>query len=117
MTELERLNQDLAHNEELAGKLEAALKGIAERKEAGSDGEAMVKAAAELGYTISIADLERATAENELLDLDALTQVSGGDKSEYCTIKYSCYAAFLHPDGENEACFNNYYCGLLVKMK
>ena len=119
MTELERLNQDFANHEDLRNRMDAALKGIAERKEAHSDGEAMVKAAAELGYTISIADLERTMAARAQLDNDALEMVAGGeDKTEWCFADYYCYTT-VHAGGRVPRCMSDYYCqgGIFLKKE
>ena len=74
--EMLRLERDM--NEQLQEKLDTEIKRIAEAGEAQSDGEAMVKAAAALGYTITIEELERSIADLEKLDDDEL-DASGGN--------------------------------------
>ena len=77
--ELQRLERDLKEQPELREKLEAEIKRIAETKEAESDGEAMVKAAAALGYTITPEELDRSAVDLEKLDDDELDAAGGGD--------------------------------------
>lgn len=48
--EMLRMERDLNESQELREKLEAEIKRIAVAKEAESDGEALLKAAAALGY-------------------------------------------------------------------
>ena len=82
----------LEDNKELQEKYEAALKRISKNKEASSDGEALVKAAAEVGFPLTMADLERKQAENEELSDHDLEMVSGGTTSSdtFCWVDYSC---------------------------
>jgi hypothetical protein len=75
--ELQRLERDLNEQAELKAKLEAEMKRIAEAGEAACDGEAMVKAAAALGYTITLEELERAAADLEPLDDEELEAAGG----------------------------------------
>ena len=63
--ELQRLERDLNEQAELREKLNAEMKRIAEAGEAVCDGEAMVKAAAALGYDVTLEELERAAADLE----------------------------------------------------
>ena len=53
----------LKDNKDLQEKYEAALKRIVENKEATGDGETLAKAAAEVGFSLTMADLERKQAE------------------------------------------------------
>ncbi|MEE1200764.1 MAG: hypothetical protein U0L09_08935, partial [Christensenellales bacterium] len=58
----------LKANNALREQYEGALQRISENKEASCDGEAMVKAAAEAGYTLTIPEAERFMAEYQTLD-------------------------------------------------
>ena len=88
---------------------------MVEAKDAENDGEAMVKAAAALGYAVTLEDLERAAAELETVDDDELAEVAGGNNEEYCLGKnYSC-GKFWHNDhedeeGHDERCWTGYHC-------
>ena len=68
--ELLRMERDLNGHPELREKLDAEIRRIADAGEAQSDGEAMAKAAAALGYSITPEELERTTADLEKLDDD-----------------------------------------------
>ena len=76
--EMLRLEHDLNGQPELREKLDAEIGRIAKTGEAECDGEAMVKAAAALGYTITLEELERAAADLEKLDDDELDATGGG---------------------------------------
>ncbi|MGN0693046.1 MAG: Nif11-like leader peptide family RiPP precursor [Oscillospiraceae bacterium] len=75
--ELTRMEEALRSDEELRKKLEEACRRIAEAGEAKNDGEIMMKAAAELGFSITIEDLERAKAASEELSDDEMDKVAG----------------------------------------
>ena len=77
--ELLRLERDLNEQPELQEKIDTEIRRIAEAGEAECDGEAMVKAAAALGYTITLEELERAAVDLEKLDDDELDAAGGGD--------------------------------------
>ena len=136
--ELLRLERDLDEQPELREKLEAEIKRIAETKEAESDGEAMVKAAAALGYTITLEELERATADLEKLDDDELDAAGGArkkgktaeerleervkntERDEYhhrlhCNDFWHCYIVTLHTETavKNVACWSNHSCAII----
>ncbi len=87
-------------------KFEAALKKIAEEKSAGSNNEAVVKAAKEIGFDISIEELERSYAEKQEMNDDELDKVAGGRK---CTCSYECPVIYYHENpGNNPDCFMGY---------
>ena len=120
--ELLRLERDLNEQLELREKLEAEFNRIAEAKEAKCDGEAMVKAAAALGYTLTLGELERSAADLEKLDddeLDAAGGQSAGDEgSKYCRFTHRCDWFFFSLD-EN-ACSTTsarFDCPKLAKEK
>ena len=77
----------LKENKELQEKFAAAQKRIMENKEASSNGEVLVKAAAEIGYTLTMAELERAFAQIQELNDEELGQVAGG-------LDYSCLGVY-----------------------
>ena len=104
----------LKENKDLRATYEAALKRITENKEATSDGEALVKAAAEVGFTLTMAELERAMAQIQKLDDEDLAQVSGGTDEEswsWCLDIWYCFLVLVHGDGDTSAaCYSNYHC-------
>lgn len=131
--EMIRMEADMAASEELRGKLEAAMKRIAEAGEAKSDGEIFEKAAAELGYHITAAELERLSAENEAVSPDELEQATGGGgkkvhtggsgsedsdgHDEFCLATWHCYTAMIHTKAnqgnEQVRCWADYLCVLV----
>ncbi len=126
--ELLRMERDLNANPELREKLDAEIRRIAGAGEAASDGEAMAKAAAALGYTITPEELERTTADLEKLDDDEL-EASGGNaftrkkkEDEYghtegCVVTWHCFAAFLHTETKSTdvACWKDHRCAMVNK--
>jgi len=116
--ELLRLERDLNEQPELGEKLDAEIKRIAEAKEAQSDGEVMVKAAAALGYTITMGELERATADLEKLDDDELDAAGGFDiqdetgHNKWCIKSWYCFTVLQHTDTKSKdvACWSDYTC-------
>ena len=116
--EMLRLEHDLNGQPELREKLDAEIKRIAEAGEAECDGEAMVKAAAALGYTITLEELERAAADLEKLDDDEL-DAAGGNNEEYCLGKnYTCMKFYRNDfedeEGHDERCWTGYHCGTIT---
>ena len=124
--ELLRLERDLNEQAELKEKLDAEIRRVAEAGEAQSDGEAMAKAAAALGYTITPEELERTTADLEKLDDDEL-EASGGSGGSYwtrkpkedeyghsegCLVSWHCFTAFLHTESKSTdvACWKDHKC-------
>ena len=126
--ELLRLERDMNEQPELREKLDAEIKCITDAGEASCDGEAMVKAAAALGYPITLEELERTTADLEKLDDDEL-EASGGNaftrkkkEDEYghtegCVVTWHCYAAFLHTETKSTdvACWKDHRCVVVNK--
>ncbi len=129
--EMMRFKADMEADESLRAKYEEAIERIVEAKDATSDGDAMCKAAAELGYQISVAELERARADSlEDVDEEELDEVAGGlcwedyacdfayhtkqekmDLPKWCMEIYSCLTVLMHADtGEDSACFSKYKC-------
>lgn len=129
--EMLRLERELNGQPELREKLNAEMKRIAEAGEAVCDGVAMVKAAAALGYDVTLEELERAAADLEKLD-DSELEAAGGkaansDKRKivkdgqghetWCLGNWHCYAVMLHAetDSEEAACWKNYDCLFVQK--
>ena len=109
MTEnVRKFEKDLRENKELQKKLVEELKKITEEKSAGSDAEAMAKAAHALGYDFTVADMEKANAETQELDPEEMEQAAGG----WCFADYDCYTAWNHdsPDQPGSACLKDYDC-------
>ncbi len=120
-----RLERNLIEQPELKKKLDAEIIRIAEAGEAESDWEAMAKAAAALGYTITIEELERAAADLEKLDDNELEAAGGdtststydkkrGDTEGSCTSDYSCMCLW-HKKWEDEKghshwCLTAWHC-------
>ena len=113
--EIKRFEDALNADEELCARYAEAVKRIAEAGEATCDGEVLVKAAAELGYDISLAELERSYAESQDLSDEELETVAGG-RSQVCLFDYYCYTAIWHdehdPWGRKEqlACWSDWKC-------
>jgi len=119
--EMMRMEADLAASEALREKFDAAMKRIAEAGEAQSDGEAFEKAAAELGYQITAAELERLSAENEEISPDEMEQAAGGfgthdsdTHDDFCFVAWHCFGIVCHTKAnegnERVACWSDYNC-------
>ena len=109
MTEnVRKFEKDLRGSKELQKKLVEELKKITEEKSAEGDAEAMAKAAQALGYDFTVADMEKANAETQELDVEEMEQAAGG----VCFADYDCYTAWNHdtPDQKGTACFSDYEC-------
>ena len=87
----------LKENNELQEKFTAAKKRITEAKEVASDSEMLVKAAAEIGFTLTVAEVERVIAEKQELSDEDLAKVSGGEfhLENWCLLDYNC-GTFYH---------------------
>ena len=126
---IRKFEEALSKDKDLAQKYEDIIKRIVENKEAGSDGEAMVKAAAELGYDIPIEELERSYAAIAEVSDESLDSVAGGesdepeeydyryDEDEYghdlcCYSLWHCYTTFMHTKTKlrKERCWSDYHC-------
>ena len=87
MTEnVRKFEKALRESEELQHRLAQELKKIAEENSAESDAEAMAKAAQALGYDFTVADMEKANAETQELDVEEMEQAAGG----VCFADYDC---------------------------
>ena len=109
MTEnVRKFEKALQESPELQVRLAEGLKKIAEEKSAANDAEAMAKAAQALGYDFTVADMEKAHAETQELDVEEMEQAAGG----WCFADYDCYTAWNHdtPDQKGTACISDYEC-------
>jgi predicted ribosomally synthesized peptide with nif11-like leader len=84
-----------------------------ENKEASSDGEVLVKAAAEVGFTLTMEELERFFAQSQELCDEDLDKVAGGaaaKNDDGCWFDHHCYIIIKHTyDGSTTAhCWSDY---------
>ena len=91
--ELKRFLADIQADRALYLKVEDLGRRMVEAGSDESNSELVANAAAELGYSITAAELERATAAAEELDDDQLEEVSGGEQGRcshgfYCSRTY-----------------------------
>ena len=118
-----RMERDLNGNPELREKLDAEIRRIAEAGEAKCDGEALLKAAAALGYTITLDEQARAAAELETVDDEELSKVAGGIAptppdpiDEWCMSDYDCFSTWNtkneDEEGHNEWCLTAWHCSV-----
>ena len=105
---VKKLEKALKEDKELAAKFETELQRIVQEKDAANDGEAFVKAAKAVGFDITVADLEKASAETQELDAEEIEKGAGG----WCWADYDCYTAWHHdgPDEKGTDCLYNYDC-------
>ena len=131
--EMIRFAKDLNEKEDLKEKLDEVTRKLLEDKKAESDGELMVKAAEELGYHFTIADLEQSKAEAEALDPEDLAAVSGGYRQtcegstwvredeyghdENCIVGWHCNMAFMHTKSKEPyvRCWSDHRCNVVNK--
>ena len=87
----------LKESKELQKAFETAKKRIVENKEADGDSEMLVKAAAEIGFTLTVAEVERVIAETQELSDEDLAKVAGGEfhLENWCRLDYNC-GTFYH---------------------
>ena len=119
-TEMLRMEKDLNASEELREKFNSEMERIAKSGEAKSDEEVMVKAAAALGYQISLSELEQAQAEMQELDLEEMDAVAGGANdgkghSTWCVAVWHCHHILLHTESTSKEtkCWEEYLCLML----
>ncbi len=108
----------LKESKELQEKFAAASQRIAENKEAESDGELLVKAAAEVGFTLTMEELERAFAQIQELNEEELGNVSGGasNTQDLCWKDYSCSFVYHHDSTDkDDFCAFDYFCIITFK--
>lgn len=122
---IKQLEEALKADKALKKNYDAIMDRIRDNKEADSEQEAMVKAASELGFDISIEELERMFASIQDASDEELESVVGGKDehghSDWCLVTWHCYGAFLHtetdgnpekrgPHETREACWSNFHC-------
>ena len=95
----------LKERKELREKFVAAQKRIAENKEASNDVELLVKAAAEVGYTLTVVEIERAIAQAQEINDEDLAKVAGGnwinaDTSQ--SLPFTCAQIVVGNDSTNK---------------
>ena len=107
--DVKKLENALQEDKELVAKYEAELRRIAKEKDAANGGEALVKAAKAVGFEITVADLEKASAETQELDPEEIESSAGGS---WCFASYDCYTAWHHdgPEEKGTDCLYNYDC-------
>ena len=76
--DFKKLIEDTKADKELAEKFKAATERIGKENASLSKNEVFVKAAAELGYTVNLAELERAEAQKKELSDEEIDSVAGG---------------------------------------
>ncbi len=102
--------EDALKNDELKRKtFDDAYKKILAEKSAGSNGEALVKAAKEIGFDISIEELERSYAEKQEMNDEELDKVAGGGR--YCEWSYYCITVYSHEEAVDDLpdCIMDYH--------
>lgn len=123
--ELERMRRDLKGDQALEKRAQEILLRIADSGEAESDSEVWAMVARELGYDVTVADVERLVAEQEEveegeLSLDDLSEVAGGAEDGgwiFCWADYNCFTVWNrnHANSEEVACLADYICVSVVK--
>ena len=91
--ELKRFQADMTTDRALYRKLEEIGRRMLKEGSTESGCELMAKAAKEMGYSVTAAELERAEAAAEVLDDNQLEAVSGGGvlkDEEACTYFLTC---------------------------
>ena len=91
----------LKESKELQEKFEAAKKRLCENKEDGDRTELLIKVAAELGFTLTISEVDRAIAQTQELSEEELANIAGGSFN-WCMWDYVCIA-FYQIDNANWA--------------
>ena len=111
--ELKRFLADIQADRELYRKVEEIGRRMVEAGSKKSGNELMAKAAAELGYSITAAELERAEAAAEEVDDNQLEGVCGGANNDSgsgcltdCTVNFACTTTINKPNsaGYYEQC-------------
>ena len=87
-----KFEEALRDDPEKQKAFEEALEKIAEEKSVESESEAFVKAAKELGFDLTIEEIERSFAEKQEMGDDELDEVAGGKwcwKNNTCMFVYN----------------------------
>ena len=102
-----KFEEALRDDPEKQKAFEEALEKIAEEKSVESESEAFVKAAKELGFDLTIEEIERSFAEKQEMGDDELDEVAGG---KWCWKDHDCMVIY-HVEKQcnsSGSCFNNY---------
>ena len=110
--ELKQFDAEIAGDEELRRKFADAYKRIRESDGDATRAETFVQAAAEIGYSISLPEIERAQAEAQNLSDSELDAVAGGSivGDVPCDYSYECTAVSADICNGNLHCSRNYAC-------
>lgn len=103
---LEAFEAALKESRELQEKFAVAQKRIFENNEVNGNAEAVVKAASEIGFTLTVAEVERSIAEMQELNEEDLEKIAGGVESSFpgdvsynfkdgCSSVYFCRSSFM----------------------
>ncbi len=106
MDTLKLFDEACAKDPLLKEKYQAEYFRVLESSEAANETEAAIKAAKAVGYEINYSDFEKASAQMEELDSDALDQVAGGagvPQSTKCNIGYTCNLFPRNPSKKDAA--------------
>ena len=79
MENLKKIEEALRGDRALAEKFKVELKRLIEEKSVANKDEALVKAAQEVGFEVSLADLDKAKAAVQELDPEEMSKVAGGE--------------------------------------
>ena len=98
--ETKRMQRDMSENPELAEKMKAEIQRLTEAGEIRNESEILMKAAASLGYSVSLEEVERAYAEMADVDDRELAAVTGGgtlgpNDSGPCIVFWSCFMMLI----------------------
>ena len=112
LKDFKQFDSDMSASQELVDQYNQILKRIVTEKSAESDADAVVKAAEELGYSVSASELERLMAQKEEMDADELESVTGGE--DLCLKDYACMVTFetdtKDSDGYDYLCVASWHC-------
>ena len=92
-----KFEEVLNNDPEKKKKYEDILKRITEEKSAKSDVEAIVKAAGELGFDISMEEFERSFADKQEVEDEELDEIAGGGREPECAVSYYCDMIWVDP--------------------
>ena len=115
--EMTRMIKDLNASKALRDKLSDTEKRIVEESGEQSSMKTLEKAAQELGYDVTAAELERYKASTEEINPESLQYVTGGADSDgpnWCWYDHACLATWKHDDKvDDPVCAADYYCYLV----
>ena len=107
-----KFEEAMEKNPEMQKEYEDNLKKIIETKTAKSVGEAIYLAVKEMGFDISMEELERNFADKQELEDDELDKEAGGGGGNPCWFNDGCFTVINHSGGQDkeEACWSDYNC-------